>query len=176
MLQWPLLLWFGLRSVGSQILPFLILRDRVRAVQDHRCWRARRKQSWMDVLCIVVTLPGPSSQFEENLDRSQRKEKPCLFLSGNTCFWGLRFKMKTWEFLLWFSRLWTQLVSLRSWVRSLALLSALRIWYCHELWYRSQIWLRTHVAVAAAGSCSSDLTPSLGTSLCRGHHPKNKIK
>ena len=33
------------------------------------------------------------------------------------------------------------LVSMRSWVRSLALLSGSRIWHCCELWYRSQMWL-----------------------------------
>ena len=32
------------------------------------------------------------------------------------------------------------------------------------------------VAVAEAGSCSSDWTPSLGTSICRGCGPENKIK
>ena len=41
---------------------------------------------------------------------------------------------------------------------------------CCELWRRSQTWLRSHVAVAVAeaGSCSSDLTPSLGTSPPQG--------
>ena len=40
---------------------------------------------------------------------------------------------------------------------------------CHEQWWRSQMWLRPRVAVAVAqaGSCSSDLTHSLGTSMCR---------
>ena len=31
---------------------------------------------------------------------------------------------------------------------SLALLSGLRIWCCHELWCRLETWLRSHVAVA----------------------------
>ena len=35
-------------------------------------------------------------------------------------------------------------------VRSLALLSGLRIWRCHELWCRSQMRLRSAVAVALA--------------------------
>ena len=34
------------------------------------------------------------------------------------------------------------------WVRSLALLSGLRIRCCHGLWYRLQTWLGTCVAVA----------------------------
>ena len=45
----------------------------------------------------------------------------------------------------------------------------LRIWHCHELWCRSKMRLGSGVAVAVvqAGSCSSDLTPTLGTSICR---------
>ena len=39
-----------------------------------------------------------------------------------------------------------------------------------ELWCRSQIRLRSGVSVvvAVAGSCSSDLTPSLGKPICCG--------
>ena len=55
-------------------------------------------------------------------------------------------------------------------VRSLALLSASGIWRCCELWYRLQAWLRSlnalAVAVAVACSSSSNLTPSLETSIC----------
>ena len=49
---------------------------------------------------------------------------------------------------------------------------------CRELWCRSQTWLESGVAVAVtqAGSCSSDLTPSLGTSLCHGYGPKKRGK
>ena len=43
-------------------------------------------------------------------------------------------------------RIW--LVSMRTWVWSLALLSVLRIQHCCELWCRSQIWLGSGVAVA----------------------------
>ena len=59
-------------------------------------------------------------------------------------------------------------------VRSLASLSGLKILYCHELW----IWLRSDVAVAVvyAGSCSSNWTPSLGTSVCRKCGPKKHEK
>ena len=64
--------------------------------------------------------------------------------------------------------------STRLWVRSLALLSGLRTWRCHELWRRSQMRLRSGVAVAVvqASSCSLDWTPSLGSSICRGCGPK----
>ena len=55
------------------------------------------------------------------------------------------------EFLLWLSELQTQLVSMRFGVQSLALLSGLKIWRCHELWCRSQTWLGSGVAVTGAG-------------------------
>ena len=52
-------------------------------------------------------------------------------------------------------------------VRSLVLLSQLRIWHCHELWCISQMRLGPCVAVAVvqAGGHGSDWTPSLETSL-----------
>ena len=67
---------------------------------------------------------------------------------------------------------------MRTQVRSLATLSRLRIWRCHELWYRSQMWLRSHIAVAVAwaGTYSSDSTRSLGTSICPGYGLKKKKK
>ena len=49
---------------------------------------------------------------------------------------------------------------MRRWVWSLASLSELRIWCCCELWY----------------SCSSDLTPSLGTFMCWGEDVGKKQK
>ena len=63
-------------------------------------------------------------------------------------------------------------------VWSLPSLSGLRIWSCHELWCRSQMRLRSCVTVAVvwAGSCSSDLTPSLGTSICHRCGPEKKKK
>ena len=67
------------------------------------------------------------------------------------------------------SGLRARLVSMRMWVPPLVSLSGLRIWVCRELLHRWQMWLRSDGAVAAveAGSCSSDSTPSLGTSICR---------
>ena len=92
----------------------------------------------------------------------------------NHMSWNLR------EFLLWLSRLRTQLVSMRMWVRFLALLSGLRVWCCHDLRCRSKIQLRSGmvvaVAVAVASSCSSNSTPSLGTSICHSCGPKNQKK
>ena len=40
----------------------------------------------------------------------------------------------------------------------------------------SQMWLGSYVAVAVAGSYSSDMTPSLGTSICCKCGPKKKKK
>ena len=64
---------------------------------------------------------------------------------------------------------------MRAKVRSLALLSWLRIQCCCELWCRSYTWLGSCIAVAVvwARSYSSDLNPSLGTSICRGCRPKS---
>ena len=70
---------------------------------------------------------------------------------------------------------------MRTWVRSLPLLSGLRIWHCCELWCRSKKQLGSGVAVVVvqASSCSSGQTPSLGTSICCRCGPKkqkNKTK
>ena len=67
---------------------------------------------------------------------------------------------------------------MRMWVGSLALLSGLRTRHCHKLWYRLQVQLGSRVAVAVvyASSCSSNSTPSLGTSICRGYGPEMKKK
>ena len=72
-------------------------------------------------------------------------------------------------------RKWIWLASMRTQVQSLASLSGLRIRHRHELWCRSQIQLWSHIAVAvvSASNYSSDLTPSLGTSMCLGCAPKN---
>ena len=63
---------------------------------------------------------------------------------------------------------------MRTQVQSLASLSRLRILSCHDQWCRSQTLLGSGVAVpvASVGSYSSDLTPSLGTSICCRYGPK----
>ena len=62
---------------------------------------------------------------------------------------------------------------MRMQVQSLAPLSGLRIQCCRELWSGSQKRLGSHVAVAVvqAVRCSSDLSPSLGNSICCGCSP-----
>ena len=69
-----------------------------------------------------------------------------------------------------------QLASMRMQVRSLILLSGLRIWCCSELWCRSKTWLGSciSVAVVEASSYSSNLTCILGTSICLGYRPKKQ--
>ena len=54
----------------------------------------------------------------------------------------------------------------------------LGIWCCREQWCRWKMQFRSCVAVAVAwaGSCSSDLTSSLGTSICHGCGPKKQNK
>ena len=44
--------------------------------------------------------------------------------------------------------------------------------HCCKLQRKSQMHLGSGVAVAQASSCSSDLTPSLGISICQGCSPK----
>ena len=62
----------------------------------------------------------------------------------------------------------------------LASLSGLRLWHCHKLQCRSQMWIPSGVAVAVGqtGSWGSDLTPSLGTSICCrcGHKKEERRK
>ena len=68
--------------------------------------------------------------------------------------------------------------TMRIQIRSLALLIGLRIQHCCELQYRRQTQLGSHiaVAVAVAGSCGSNWTPSLGTSICCRCGPKKRKK
>ena len=72
----------------------------------------------------------------------------------------------------------TNLRTMRLQVRSLALISGLRLRRCRELWCRLQTRLGSCVAVAVAeaGSCSSDSTPGLGTSICCRSGPRNGKK
>ena len=63
-------------------------------------------------------------------------------------------------------------------VRPLALINGLGIQCCCNLRHRWQIQFRSHVAMAIvqASSYSSDLIPSLGTSICCRSSPKKKKK
>ena len=64
-------------------------------------------------------------------------------------------------------------------VRSLVSLSGLRSRRCRELWCRSHPRLGCHpiaIAMAKAGSCGSNSTPRLGTSIRCKCGPKKKKK
>ena len=61
-------------------------------------------------------------------------------------------------------------------VQSLAPLSGLRIWYCHELQCTLQVWLGSGIAVAVAHSWSSNSAASLGTSICHRCSSKKQKK
>ena len=62
------------------------------------------------------------------------------------------------------------------WIPGLAL-SGSGIGHCYALWCRLQTQLGSSAAAAVAGSCSSDSTPSLGSSICcRCSHKKQKRK
>ena len=69
---------------------------------------------------------------------------------------------------------------MRTQVQSLTLLSGLKIQHCCELWCRSQTQLGSDVAVAVAVAMaraySSNLTPSLGTSISHRCDPKKTKK
>ena len=73
-----------------------------------------------------------------------------------------------------------QLASMRMRVRFLTSLSGLKIQRCRALWWRSQTQLGSHdavaVAMAKAGSYSSDSTASLVIPYAAGATPKSKKK
>jgi len=97
-----------------------------------------------------------------------------VIITFTEVFW---FKKKIFvrvSIMVQWKQIWLGTMRLQVW--SLALLSGLRIGHCHELWCRSQTLFRSgvSVAVAKAGSCSSDLTPSLGTSICHRCSPKKQ--
>ena len=62
--------------------------------------------------------------------------------------------------------------------QSLTLLSGLTIWHSSELWCKLQTRFGSNfaVAVAQAGSYSSDSTLSLGTSILHEYGPKRQKK
>ena len=102
------------------------------------------------------------------------------------CWWECKFVQPLWKTVWSFLKKlklgvlivaqckWAWLVSMRTGVQSLALLSGLWIQHCCELWRRSQMWLISSVAVAMAKarSGSSSLTPMKGTSICCRCSPK----
>ena len=123
-----------------------------------------------------------SINFVHNLDNFLRM----CFLSGYTKLESMNMEVRKGRYSLTMKRIiigisvmaqWKQiwLGSMRMQVQSLALLSGLRIWHCHELWCRSHLaWIC--VAVSVAGSYSSNSASSLGTSICCGCSLKKQKK
>ena len=97
-------------------------------------------------------------------------EKECIYLcvtGSSSCTvenWQNNVNQLWWEKKIFKKKSGVPIVA--QW-KSLASLSGLGIRHCHELWCRPQTWLRSWVAVAVveAGRCSSDATPSPGTSI-----------
>ena len=87
---------------------------------------------------------------------------------------SIRLRYTCWEVSIVAQQKRICLASMKMQVRSLALPSEIRIWLCHELQCRLQAWLGSCVAVAVASSYSSNLTPSLGTSICHECGPKKE--
>ena len=71
---------------------------------------------------------------------------------------------------------WIRLGTMRLQDQSQASLSGLRIQRCHELWCRSDTWIPCCCGCGWAGRCSSDLTPSLETSIGHGCGPTKTKK
>ena len=109
-------------------------------------WWPSELRIWSCHCCGMGSIPGLRTSLgmakTKNKQTNKQRKNPKLFPNK-----GL-FKIFSWEFPLWLSKLRTQLVSMRMQVRSPALLSGLKIWRCHELWCRSQTQLGSHVAVA----------------------------
>ena len=147
----PLLLFWGpvvaLKPLLPRIISFLILFFLFFFLQAHR-----------------LTLPREHSR------HSEVSNGAVLYFDRISCGWDSTSPSPNGG-----SAVTTRLVPVKMWVRSQALLSGLKIRCCGELWCRSQTQLRSvSVAVAEAGSCTSDCTPSPGTSICCRCSPKKK--
>ena len=72
-------------------------------------------------------------------------------------------------------RIWLE--SVRTQIRSLALVSGLRLQSCRKLWCMPWMRFRSCIAIVVeAGSCSSSWTPSMGTSICHKCGSKKQKK
>ena len=115
--------------------------------------------------------------YGESLSHLGMKRKECLSHMKTVAMVRISQIYILWEFLLWLSRLWTWIISIRMQVQTLASLSGLRIQHCCKLWCRLRAQLGSCIAVAEVWACgySSKLTPSLGTLMCCKISPK-KLK
>ena len=68
------------------------------------------------------------------------------------------------------------MMSVRMQIQSLALLSGLRILYCHKLWHRSQMWLDLALLGCGIGwRLQLHFDCSLETYICHRCGPKKKV-
>ena len=149
-----------------------VLEERLRPTTEH-----------VRVVCSEMVIDTEESQVMEVEDRKRRlRTKPWLIITetrkGLRKPLGMR-QCDIKKMLVGVPTVAQQvknLLSMRMWVQSLALVSGLRIRPCHKLRCRSQMQLRSRVVVAVvqAGSCSYDSTPSLGTSMCCRCNPRKK--
>ena len=98
-------------------------------------WEQLKQQAYRTYACVLCYDFPPYDKWHKK-QRVKRKQRP--FQKGKKMGWKQEY--------LWLSG--NKLVSMRIQVRSLALLSGLKIWCCHALWCRSQMQLRSGVAVA----------------------------
>jgi len=98
-----------------------------------RAWCSGLKDPAFQVAAAARIQPQPIN-FHVQLSRSLKKKKKKKAEKGAPVT-AVQWKC------IW-------LASMRTQIQSLALLSGLRIWLCHELWGRSQRWLRFGIAVA----------------------------
>ena len=135
-------------------------------VKDQHCWELwYRLQTWLRSYVSVAVVQAGSCSSHSTPSLGTSISRRCVPKEQN----------KTKSFLSEF----------RSWHsgnesdQDLALLSGLRIRCCPELQCRSQLRSGIAAAVVQAGSCSSVLTPSLGTSIgpeCGPEKPKKTQK
>ena len=109
--------------------------------------------------CFLICLT-PSGEFEAGGPGWWGRWEHCERLPSDNELAKGRLRATGWErekvhpkciflkFLLWLNRLRTLLVPMRMWVWSLASLSGLRVWRCHEVQCRSKMQLSSSVALA----------------------------
>ena len=92
---------------------------------------------WMSIFILIlipwITLQAVSDAISEVYQETFQRRKKIINILGVSEKWlGVPIEVQ---------QKWTQLISMRTQVWSLALFSGLRIQHCPELWGRSQTWL-----------------------------------
>ena len=125
--------WQPLGSTGMQ----------VRSLAQHSGLRIQHCHSCgLGCDCSLDLIPGlgpPYAMGRPKMKNKTNKQNKNLMLKREREKRGVPIVAHWW---------WTQPVSMRMWVQSLALVGGLRIQHSHELWCTSQMWLGSGVAVA----------------------------